>query len=164
MSDEQRTRTSTWDDPQKGAQAAKTMTGLAYLQSILDGQHPLSPIARTLGFELVAVEAGRAVFAVEPAEYHYNSIGVVHGGLVCTLCDSAMGCAVHTKLSAGVSYTTLEMKVNLVRPITVKTGRLTCTGTVIHVGRSVATAEARVEDEQGRLYAHATTTCMIFQA
>ncbi|WP_266367610.1 PaaI family thioesterase [Tellurirhabdus rosea] len=164
MAEEKRTRTITWEDPQQGAQAAKSMSGLAYLQSIIDGQNPTAPIGQALGFEPVSVEDGKAVFAVVPAEYHYNPIGLVHGGLVCTLCDSAMGCAVHTKLKEGLSYTTLEIKVNMVRPITAKTGRLTCTGTVIHVGRSVATAEARVEDEQGRLYAHATTTCMIFNS
>ncbi|WP_128546055.1 PaaI family thioesterase [Larkinella soli] len=160
---EKRERNYNWEDPMKGAQAAKKMSGMAYLQSILDGQNPPPPIARTLDFEPVSMEEGKAVFAVTPAEFHYNPIGVVHGGLVCTLCDSAMGCAIHTQLAEGVGYTTLELKVNMVRPITAKTGRLICTGVVIHVGRSVATAEARVEDEQGKLYAHGTTTCMIFQ-
>ena len=147
----------------QGAQAAKTMSGLEYLQSIQDGINPLPPICQTLDFDPVSMEDGKAVFSVIPSEFHYNSIGVVHGGLLSTLCDSAMGCAIHTKLAAGVGYTTLELKVNLVRPVTAKTGKLVCTGTVIHVGRSVATAEARVEDAQGKLYAHATSTCMILK-
>lgn len=147
----------------QGAQAAKTMSGLEYLQSIQDGINPLPPICQTLDFDPVSMEDGKAVFSVIPSEFHYNPIGVVHGGLLSTLCDSAMGCAIHTKLAAGVGYTTLELKVNLVRPVTAKTGKLICTGTVIHVGRSVATAEARVEDAQGKLYAHATSTCMILK-
>ncbi|WP_234735581.1 PaaI family thioesterase [Tellurirhabdus bombi] len=163
MEEEQRTRTISWEDPMKGAQAAKTMSGLEYLTSIVEGQNAQAPIAEALGFEMVSVEDGKAVFSATPQEFHYNPLGAVHGGLVSTLCDSAMGSAVLTKLKAGVGYTTLEVKVNIVRPITAKTGRLVCTGTVIHVGRSVATAEAKVEDEQGKLYAHATTTCMIFQ-
>jgi uncharacterized protein (TIGR00369 family) len=103
------------------------------------------------------------VFAVEPAEYHYNPIGLVHGGLACTLLDSAMGCAVHTTLPAGTGYTTLELKVNLIRPLTRETGRVLCEGTIIHVGGRTATAEARITDAAGALYAHATTTCMIFR-
>ncbi len=103
------------------------------------------------------------VFECIPAEYHYNPIGAVHGGLARTLADSAMGCAVHTMLPAGVGYTTLEIKTNLLRPIAVETGRLLCEGKTIHVGGRIATAEARLTDEVGRLYAHATTTCMVFE-
>lgn len=160
---EERERTYGWEDPIEGARTAKTLSGLDYLQGIVDGQYPQPPICETLGFELTDVADGKAAYAVVPEEFHYNGTGSVHSGLVHTLCDSAMGSAVQTKLAAGVGYTTLEIKVNIVRPITAKTGRLICVGTVIHVGRSVATAEARVEDEQGKLYAHGTTTCMIFQ-
>ena len=95
-----------------------------------------------MGFQ--EAEAGRVVFSVEPAEYHYNPIGMVHGGLAATLCDSAMGCAIHSTLSAGVGYTTLELKVNFVRPLTVATGLVLCEGKVINVGSRVGTAEARV--------------------
>jgi uncharacterized protein (TIGR00369 family) len=109
------------------------------------------------------IEEGRVVFTVEPAEYHYNPIGMVHGGLACTLCDSAMGCAVHTMLPAGVGYTTLELKVNFIRPLTRETGLVRCEGTVIHAGSRSATAEARLYDAAGTLYGHATTTCMIFR-
>ncbi len=116
-----------------------------------------------MGFEFHEIEEGRVVFECIPAEYHYNPIGAVHGGLACTLADSAMGCAVHTMLPAGVGYTTLEIKTNLLRPITVETGRLLCEGKTVHVGRSAAVAEARLTDEAGKLYAHATTTCMVFE-
>ena len=104
---------------------------------------------------------GLAVFECEPAEQHYNPIGVVHGGLAMTLLDSAMGCCVHTRLPAGTAYTTLEVKVNLVRAITAKTGLIRATGKVIHLGGKTATAEGRLEDAAGKLYAHGTTTCII---
>jgi uncharacterized protein (TIGR00369 family) len=107
------------------------------------------------------VEPGRAVFAIEPMEYHYNPIGSVHGGVACTLLDSAMGCAVHTTLPAGVGYTTAELKVNLVRAITSATGLLEAEGKVIHRGNRLATAEGFLRDMDGRLYAHGTSTCVI---
>ena len=105
-----------------------------------------------------------AVFAVEPAEYHYNPIGVVHGGVAATLLDSAMGCAVHSALPAGAGYTSLEIKVNFVRPLTAETGRVRCEAKLIHLGGRTATAEGRVVDEAGKLYAHGTTTCLIFRS
>jgi uncharacterized protein (TIGR00369 family) len=164
MQDESvRVRTITWDDPAVGADAAGTMSGLDYLHAIQKGALPAPPMLQLMGMEAIQFEEGRAVFAIEPAEYHYNTIGSVHGGLACTLLDSAMGCAVHTMLPAGAGYTTLELKVNLVRPLTIETGRVRCVGEMIHLGGRIATAEARVEDEDGVLYAHATTTCMIFR-
>jgi uncharacterized protein (TIGR00369 family) len=158
-----RTRVISWEDPMSGAKAARTMSGIEYLRAILRGEQPAAPMAELVGFRPVEVEEGRAVFECVPAEYHYNPIGAVHGGLACTLVDSAMGCAVHSMLPEGVGYTTLEIKTNLLRPITIETGRLLCEGRAIHVGGRVATAEARLTDETGRLYAHATTTCMIFR-
>lgn len=158
-----RVRTVRWKDPMAGAKAAAGMSGLEYLRAILRGEQPAAPIAELIGFALSEVEEGRVVFECVPAEYHYNPIGSAHGGLACTLVDSAMGCAVHTMLPAGVGYTTLELKTNLLRPITVETGRLLCEGRAIHVGGRIATAEARLTDEAGRLYAHATTTCMVFR-
>jgi len=101
------------------------------------------------------------LFECEPGEQHYNPIGVVHGGLAMTLLDSAMGCSVHTRLPAGKGYTTLEAKVNLVRAITIRTGTLRATGRVIHLGGKTATAEGRLEDADGKLYAHGTTTCIV---
>jgi uncharacterized protein (TIGR00369 family) len=159
-----RSRTFTGDDPRPGAEAARTMSGMEYLRAIQGGVFPPPPMASLMGMELVSVDEGRAVFAVQPAEYHYNPIGVVHGGLASTLLDSAMGCAVHTMLPAGAGYTTLDLTVNLVRPLTHETGRVLCTGSVIHVGGRIATAEGRITDEAGKLYAHGTTTCMIFRS
>ena len=158
-----RTRTVTWDDPTVGARAARTMSGLEYLGALMREELPPPPIALVLGIAPVELEAGRVVFAVEPAEYHYNPIGVVHGGLAATLCDSAMGCAVHSTLPAGSAYTTLELKVNFVRALTRETGPVRCEGKVISVGGRIATAEARVTDAAGTLYAHATTTCLIIR-
>jgi uncharacterized protein (TIGR00369 family) len=150
-----------WADPATLAQASRTLSGLDFLRAIRDGRLPAPPIAALLGFALTEAEPGRAVFEVVPAEQHYNPIGVVHGGLAMTLLDSAMACSVQTGLPAKTSYTTLEVKVNLVRAITSSAGRLRAIGTVVHAGRRVATAEGRLEDGNGKLYAHATTTCII---
>ena len=158
-----RVRTVTWGDPMVGAEAAGEMSGLEFLRAISRGELSGVPMADLMGFELHEVEEGRVVFECVPAEYHYNPIGTVHGGLAATLFDSAMGCAVHTTLPAGVGYTTVELKVNFLRPITARTGRLLCEGKTIHVGGRLATAEARLLDEAGKLYGHATTTCMIFR-
>ena len=160
---EQRTRTITWEDPRGAAEAGRSMSGLEYLQKIIAGELPRPPISALMNFGLTELSEGRAVFTVEPAEYHYNPIGVVHGGLAATLLDSAMGCAVHSTLPAGAGYTTLEIKVNFVRPMTAETGSVRCEAKVIHVGGRTATAEGRVLDESGNLYAHATTTCIIFR-
>ena len=158
-----RERTIAWDDPVAAAARGKGLSGLEYLHAIAAGEIPPPPIAVLLGFELEEVEEGRAVFAVTPGEYHYNPIGVVHGGLAATLLDSAMGCAVHSTLPAGVGYTTLEFKVNFARAITGDTGRVVCEGNVIHRGRTVATAEGRViAEDTGKLLAHGTTTCLLF--
>lgn len=159
----QRTRTVTWRSPEEGLSAARERSGLEYLRGIISGEIPGPPIAALMGFELLEVQEGRAIFAVLPGEYHYNPIGMVHGGLAATVMDSALGCAVHTVLPVGASYTTLELHVNYVRSITRDTGRLTCTGEVIHVGGRMATAQARLTDGTGKLYAHGTTTCMIFR-
>jgi uncharacterized protein (TIGR00369 family) len=138
------------------------MTGLEYMCAILDGRLPPPPIARTMGFAGAEAGEGRAVFVSEAAEFLYNPIGVVHGGFAMTLLDSALGCAVHTTLSRGERYTSLETKVNFVRPITEHTGRVRCEGTVVHRGRTVATAEGRlIEERTGNLLAHGTTTCLI---
>ena len=157
----ERTRTVTWGDPLISARAAPKMSGLEYLQAIGRGDLPAPPLMALLNIGFEQAEAGRVVFCVEPAEYHYNPIGMVHGGLASTLCDSAMGCAIHSSLPLGVGYTTLELKVNFVRPLTVETGLVRCEGKVINVGGRVATAEARVTDRAGKLYAHATTTCLL---
>lgn len=159
----ERTRTVAWGDPLISARAAPEMSGLEYLHAIGRGELPAPPIMALLNIGLEEAQAGRVVFSVEPAEYHYNPIGMVHGGLASTLCDSAMGCAVHSVLPVGVGYTTIELKVSFVRPLTMATGLVLCEGKVINVGSRVATAEARVTDRAGKLYAHATTTCLLMR-
>jgi uncharacterized protein (TIGR00369 family) len=137
---------------------------MEYLQAIMNGTLPPPPIALTLGMDIVELDEGRAVFAAEPSEYHYNPIGVVHGGLAATLIDSATGCAVQSTLEPGLLYTSLEVKVNFARPITRDTGRVLCEGTVVHRGRTVATAEARlVAEATGKLLAHGTATCLLMR-
>lgn len=136
---------------------------MEYLQKIVSGELPPPPIAALMNFRLAELSEGHAVFTVEPAEYHYNPIGVVHGGLAATLLDSAMGCAVHSTLPAGAGYTTLETKVNFLRPISAETGLVRCEADIIHVGGRTAVAEGKILDQQGKLYAHGTTTCIVFR-
>ncbi len=143
------------------ARHARALPGLEFLGRIRDGTLPQAPIQELLGMKLVEVEAGRAVWEAVPGEQHYHPAGAVHAGLAATLLDSAMACAVHSTLPAGKGYTTLEFKVNLVRFVTADTGLLRATGRVVHAGKSTATAEARLEDAAGKLYAHASTTCII---
>jgi len=157
-----RSLTVGWDDPMIGARTGASMSGRDYLTALIEGRIPPPPIARLLGFHLARIDEGFAVFECTPGEQHYNPIGVVHGGLACTLLDSAMGCAVHTLLPAGTAYTTLELKINLVRPVTTDTGLLRSEGRIIHAGKRAATAEGKLLDAAGKLYAHGTTTCMIF--
>ena len=158
-----RTRTYSWQDPTVSAQTALTLPGIEFLRRIVSGELPAPPIAYALDYALLEVEQGRAVFGIQPAESHYNPIGMVHGGIPCTLLDSAMGCAVHSTLPAGVGYTTLELKVNIVKAISRNTAFLRAEGRLIHAGRSTAVAEGRLVDGAGKLYAHATTTCMILR-
>jgi uncharacterized protein (TIGR00369 family) len=140
----------------------KACTGLEFLQKIWRGELPCAPIGHLVGFVPIEAEPGRVVFQGTPGKQHYNPIGSVHGGYFCTLLDSAVGCAVQTMLPKGAGYTTLELKVNLVRALTEKTGPVRAEGKVIQVGRSVGIAEGRLVDVDGKLYAHATTTCLIF--
>jgi uncharacterized protein (TIGR00369 family) len=163
MTFSQRTRTYSWQDPLATAQASRGLSGLEFLRKIVAGELPPPPIADTLDYRLLEVEEGRAVFGITPAEIHYNPIGMVHGGIPCTLLDSAMGCAVHTTLPAGVGYTTLELKVNIVKAIGKDSGPLRAEARLVHAGRSTAVAEGRLVDAAGRLYALATTTCMILR-
>lgn len=159
---EARTRTMSWEDPRALAEAGRGLSGLEYLRKIVAGALPRPPIGALMNFNITEVSEGRAVFTVEPAEYHYNPIGVVHGGLAATLLDSAMGCAVNTMMPAGKIFTTLEMKINYIRPMRRETGEVLCEASVIHVGGRTATAEGRIVDREGRLYAHGTATCMLF--
>jgi uncharacterized protein (TIGR00369 family) len=161
----ERQLTVRWSDPAELEAAGLEMSGLEFWRAIAAEELPPPPIAKLMGFaEIAEVDEGRVSFAGTPSEAVYNPIGVVHGGYASTLLDSAVGCAVHTTLPPGTGYTTLELKVNFVRPITARTGRVLATGTVIHRGGKVATAEGRlVEEATGKLLAHATTTCLILR-
>jgi uncharacterized protein (TIGR00369 family) len=160
-----RERVIRWEDPVAVLEQSKDLAPIERLRGIKSGAVPPPPIAVTMGFEIVDATEGRAVFAVRPDEYHYNPIGTVHGGLAATLLDSAMGCAVETTLGAGAGYTTLELKVNYVRPMSRDTGRAVCEATVVHRGGTIATAEGRlVAEETGKLLAHGTTTCLVLTA
>ena len=160
-SDEHRRAVATVEhDPVDAARDLAQLDGLNALRAIIAGELPPPPIATLLGFELVEVEPGRAIFAVEPGARHYNPIGMVHGGLAATLIDSATGCAVHTTLPAGTGYTTTDVQVRFVRPITRDTGRIECIGEVVHRGRTLATAEARLVAGE-RLLAHGTASLLI---
>jgi len=154
--------TSVEHDPVEAARDLAQLDGLAALRAMIAGELPPPPIATLLGFELVGVDEGRAVFAVEPSDRHYNPIGMVHGGLAATLIDSATGCAVHTTLPAGTGYTTTDVQVRFVRPITRDTGRIECAGEVVHRGRTMATAEARLT-AGGKLLAHGTASLLILR-
>jgi uncharacterized protein (TIGR00369 family) len=147
-------------DPVESARRLAQLDGLSALRALLAGEVAAPPFGVLLGFEPVEVEEGRVVFAVEPGERHYNPIGSVHGGLAATLIDSATGCAVHSTLPAGVGYTTTDLQVRYVRPITRETGRVLCEGRVVHRGRTMATAEARVTAAD-RLLAHGTAGVLI---
>jgi uncharacterized protein (TIGR00369 family) len=138
-------------------------SGLEIMSAILNGDLPFAPIGQTLDFLLVEVGEGRAVFQGTPGPAHVNPLGTIHGGWYATLLDSALGCAVHTMLPAGRGYTTAELGVNLVRAIGNKAPRVRAEGKVIHCGRQLATAEARLYGPDGTLYAHASTTCLVFE-
>jgi uncharacterized protein (TIGR00369 family) len=161
--DSSRTRTVAWEDPMQSAVAARGASGLDFLKKVISGEVPSPPIAVLMGFSITKVEPGYALFECDPAEYHYNPIGVVHGGLACTLLDSCMSCAIQTTVPAGSAYTTLELKVHLVRAITSKTGHLRAEGRLIHGGSRMGTAEGKLIDKDGKIYAHGTTTCMIIK-
>ena len=158
-----RMRSYAWDDPATSAAAAREQDGVTFLQAILDGSLPAAPIARTLDFAPVSVQPGTVVFEFTPAEFHYNPIGSVHGGMISTLCDSACGCAVQSLLPAGTYYTSLDLSVKFLRAVGSGTGPLTCTGTVTQLGGRSALAEARLTGTDGKLYAFATSSCMIFR-
>jgi uncharacterized protein (TIGR00369 family) len=157
-----RRRVIEWQDPVATAETGRGMSGLEYLERIRDGELPAPPIAALVGFTLAEVVPGRVVYECAPGEFHYNPLGSVHGGIAATLLDSAMGCAIHATLPKGRFYTTVELKVNYVRAITAATGPIRAIGEVIHPGRQIATAEGKLVDGAGKLYCHATTTCLVF--
>ena len=157
-----RFRTITWDDPAPTRIGGGARSGLDLWRAIAAGELPPPPLARLLGFDRIEeVEEGRIVFAMEAAEEHANPLGTVHGGVLTTLLDSAMGCAVHTTLPAGARYTTLELKVNFVRAVLPGSGVVRAEGRVVHRGGTTAVAEASLTDADGRLVARATSTCLL---
>ncbi|MGC0208072.1 MULTISPECIES: PaaI family thioesterase [Streptomyces] len=157
-----RSRTFDWEDPRVSAGAVAQHSGLAFLREILDGRLPAPPIARALGFTLEEAEHGRAVFALVPGEEHYNPIGSVHGGVYATLLDSAAGCAVQSALPLGTAYTSIDLNVKFLRPVTVDSGKIRAVGTILNLGRRTALAQAELRDSDDRLLAHATSSCMLF--
>jgi uncharacterized protein (TIGR00369 family) len=159
---EVRRRVVTWADPLPGAALSVQLSGLEFLQSIVAGRVPPPPVMLLLGIGMVEVAHGRAVFSLDVGEHLYNPIGSVHGGVFCTLLDSAMACAVHSTLPQGKGYTTLELKVNLVKPLRVSTPTVLGEGKVLSSGRRVATASGQILGPDGALYGHGTTTCLIF--
>jgi len=159
-----RTRIISWEDPAEGAQKATLMSGLDYLQAMNDGTTSLPPLLFTLDFKAVSFESGQAIFSFEPQEFHYNPIGSVHGGVISAILDSAMSCSLHATLEKGIAYTTLELKVNFLKVITIKTGKIQAIGKVIYAGKSTALVEAQLIDANGTLYAHAVSTCMILRS
>ena len=138
-------------------------SGLEIMQAMMRGELPAAPIAKTLDFMLIEAEPGRALFQGRPSPAHLNPLGTIHGGWYATLLDSALGCAVHTMMPPGRAYTTAELGINLVKAIPPKVGLVRAEGKVIHCGRQLATAEARLYGPDGTLYAHATTTCLVFE-
>jgi uncharacterized protein (TIGR00369 family) len=159
----ERTKTIHWQDPMEGAAKAMQMSGLEYLQAMGDGKIPFPPILHTLDFKVDSAEKGQAIFSFEPQEFHYNPIGAVHGGVISAILDSAMGCTLHSILPAGTGYTTLELKVNFLKAITIKTGVLRAIGKIINSGSRTALVEAQLLDSNNKLYAHAVSTCMILK-
>jgi uncharacterized protein (TIGR00369 family) len=144
--------------------ARASMTGLEFFRQMVAGLVPQPPMVQLLGMRIVEADEGRVVFTAEPSEAYYNGMGVVHGGFLATMLDSALGCAINTLVRAGKRFTTLDLTINYTRPVLAGVGTLRCEATVIHVGNRVGTAEARVVDARGKLYAHATTTCIAVES
>jgi uncharacterized protein (TIGR00369 family) len=160
---QRRERTFSWADPAAIAATAAGMSGREFFTAIGDGTIPPPPLMRALDFEGVSFGDGTATFRLTPQEFHYNPIGTVHGGVFATMLDSACGCAVHTKLPVGTFYTSLDLSVKFLRPVTVATGPITATGTVVHLGRRTALAEARITDAAGKVYVTATSSCLVMR-
>ena len=158
-----RERTYQWEDPMQGASEGGAMSGYDYLRAMTDGKLPLPPLLHTLDFKVGSLDKGIVSFEFEPQEFHYNPLGTVHGGVITAILDSAMGCSVHSLLPAGTFYTTLELKVNFLKPITIKSGTLKATGKVINLGSRTALVEAQLTGSNGTIYAHAVSTCMLIQ-
>ena len=158
-----RERTFSWDDPAAIAAAGAALSGAEFFAAVTAGTIPPPPVMRALDFDGVSFEDGRASFRLTPREFHYNPLGTVHGGVFATMLDSACGCAVHTMLPAGVFYTSLDLSLKFLRPVTVDTGPITAEATVIHFGRRTALAEGRITDAAGKVYVTATSSCLVMR-
>jgi uncharacterized protein (TIGR00369 family) len=159
-----RTRTFSWTDPAEHADLLGRMSGLELMTKMAAGELPAPPIMEMIDLAGLEVAEGSVTFVLDPQEFHYNPLGTVHGGVISTLLDSAAACSVHSTLPAGMAYTSLDLNVKFLRAVTVATGRLRCAGTVLQKGRRTAYAEARLTDAAGRLIAHATSSCLLFEA
>jgi uncharacterized protein (TIGR00369 family) len=156
-----RQRTFSWADPAAMATAVAGLSGAEFLAAVSAGKLPPPPVTQALDFTGVSFGEGRATFRLTPKEFHYNPLGTVHGGVFATLLDSACGCAVHTMLPAGDFYTSMDLSVKFLRPVTVATGPITAEGSVVHLGRRTALAEGRITDAAGKIYVTATSSCLV---
>jgi uncharacterized protein (TIGR00369 family) len=156
-----RSKTVTWYDPALTVDRGAGLSGLEFIQALADGSLPPPPIALLLGMRPREVRFGEVAFECTPDESVYNPLGIIHGGLLCTLADTAAGCAVHTTLPAGVGYTSIDITINYLRPVTLQTGTLLATGRVTKPGRRVAFAAAEIADPAGRVVATATSSCLV---
>ncbi len=159
-----RSRTFSWSDPALTAAHLGRRSGLDLLRAMVAGELPTPPVMDLLGVERLEVDEGRVAVVMTAQEFHYNPLGTVHGGVLATLLDTATGCAVHSTLPAGIGYTSLDLTTRFLRPVTTASGALRCEGTVISRGRTTALAEARLTDAKGRLIAHATSSCLLFES
>ena len=158
----QRSRTYSWTDPAEHAAVMGSRSGLELLRAMASGELPAPPVMHLIDMAGLEVEEGSVTVHLDPQEFHYNPLGTVHGGVLSTLLDTAAACSVHSTLPAGVGYTSLDLTVKFLRPVTVASGRITARGAVLQRGRRTALAEARMTDAAGRLVAHATSSCLIF--
>ena len=157
-----RSRTFSWVNPHPALDVVRRVSGLEYTRMVMRGEASPAPVCELVGFRFTLAEPGMIDLEFEPAEYHYNVVGSVHGGIICILLDSAMSIAVHTMLPADYGFATLQLNTHFVRPIAVRTGPMRCEGRVTHGGTRIATAEGRLVDMSGKLHAHGTATCMTF--
>jgi uncharacterized protein (TIGR00369 family) len=160
---QQRTRTFGWDDPSVHADLIGRRSGFDLLSAMANGDLPAPPIMRLIDMAKMEVEEGSVTVRLDPQEFHYNPLGSMHGGVISTLLDTAAACSVHSTLPAGIGYTSLDLTVKFLRPVTIATGRIIAKGSVLQKGRRTALAEAQLTDASGRLLAHATSSCLIFE-
>jgi uncharacterized protein (TIGR00369 family) len=159
-----RNRTYDWEDPALLAVQANQLAGLEFLEKMVKAELPFPPLLHTLDFKVSAIQPGRAEFSFQPQEFHYNPLGSVHGGVITAVLDSAMGCTLHSVLPLGTGYTTIDINVNFLKSVSIKTGPMKAIGSIINQGNRTALLEARLTDENGKLYAYAISTCMILKA